>query len=129
MKLEKLDEVRSLLNVAKRLRDIIPQYKKTISDPQCDKHDLKFAGGSDFKAFTCKIGLECYTGYYGNSSCGTMGSIPESYAQKLLIAALNKNMQLILDDMAQAAEDEARKLKQEAEKEIAEANAVLASLT
>lgn len=130
LKLEKMDEIRTLLDVSKRLRSIVPKYREAIADSRCDKHGLTFNAGSDsFSAFKCTIGLECYTGYYGSSSCGTMGSVDSKYAQKFLIKYLNKHMQEVFDEMADYAESSAAELKAEAQKEIDSAIHVLESIS
>jgi len=100
---EKLDEVRNLLDTAKRLEGIVPKYREAISDSRCDKHNLTFAAGSDMSVFLVQVGLTCYTGYYGNSGCSTMTSVDKGLAQKYLVGALNLRLESILKDMAMLA--------------------------
>jgi hypothetical protein len=128
MKMEKFEEIKALLDTAKRLRGIVPNYREAIKDSRCDKHDLKFSLGSDFSVFAVKVGLSCYTGYYGSSSCSSMTSVGGVHAQEFLVGALNRHMETILNTMAELAEQKAQKFKAEAAKELQEANSVLDSL-
>ena len=118
MKAEKLDEVRALLDNAKRLEGIVPKYREAIKNSSCDKHQLAFSAGSDMSVFCVQVGLTCYTGYYGNSSCSRMTTVENPTAQKYLVAALNKHMEMILNTMASLVRADAAKLKAEAQREI-----------
>jgi len=130
MKLEKVDQIKELLDTAKRLRNIVPQYREAIKDSRCDKHNLTFNYGSDsFSAFRATVGLECYLGYYGSSSCSTYGSVDSKRVQPLLIRYLNNHMEQAFNEMADMAESDAAKIKAEAQKEIDAAISMLESIT
>jgi hypothetical protein len=128
VKTERFDEIKKLLDAAKRLDSIVPSYNECLKDSRCDKHDLKFSAGSDMSVFMVQVGLTCYTGYYGSSSCGTLTSVDKALAQEFLVGALNKRMNSILADMADLARIKAAKMKAEAQKEIDAAVAVMNEL-
>lgn len=128
MKTETIDEIKGLLDAAKRLRNILPDYTKCIADPNCDKHDLSFTMGKDSTIFQATANLSGYRGYYGNSSCSPLASIQQPIAQKYLVRALNKNMELILNTMAELVEADAAKLKEAAQKELDTLNEMVSTL-
>lgn len=128
MKLEKLEQVRSLLRSAKTLKTIEASYLEKIKDSSCDKHNFKFGGDDRFSVFQVNVFLDVHTGYYGNSSCSSMGSVDKEHARRFLNASLNKHRTLILQTMAEFAEQEAATLKDEAVKEIASAQTMLDSI-
>ena len=128
MKLESIEEVKRLMDVARRLRNIVPSYEQAIKAPKCDKHDLRFGGDKRFSCFTVKeVSLTSYLGYYGDSGCGTHGSIYGNLTAQFNYA-INKYRNQILEAMAECAENEARKLRATAEAEIAKLNELIASL-
>jgi hypothetical protein len=124
----KIDEIRTLKNAGQTLATLRPSYLKEIQDSSCDKHDMKFGGDSRFSVFQCTIFLDCHTGYYGNSSGYTKGSVDSKLATTLLNYALNKHMDLILNTMAEAAMNKAAGLTAEAEKEIQTMQALIDSV-
>lgn len=128
MNLESLARAKGLLQTSQKLEGIIPAYVKKASDSSCDKHSLIFGGDDRFAVFKTTVFLDCHIGYYGNSSCSTLCSIPQDDAKKLLNKALNKHMKLILDTMAQYAKDEALALKGKAEEELAKAAQLISEL-
>jgi hypothetical protein len=128
MKLENLERVRTLLDQSRKLRNIIPAYKAVAGVGSCDKYALKFGGDDRFSVFKAQVFLDCHTGTYGSSSCYTMCGIPNADAQEFLNQALNKNMKLILEDMAMFAEQKALALKAKAEAELKIAQDLLASI-
>lgn len=127
MKLENLARVRELLQHSKKLKTLIPEYQKVIGG-SCDKYALKFGGDDRFSVFKTQVFLDCHTGQYGSSSCSTFCSIDSKDAQEFLNQALNKNMRLILEDMAGFAEKKALDLKVKAESELKVAQDMLASI-
>lgn len=119
MKTENIEKIRTLCRDANSLRTLVSRFKEAVSDPKCDKYDLKFNCDDRFQIFGCKsIHLDGYTGYYGNSGCSTFGSISGEYSSQLLIAALNIHRDSILQTMADIAQKRAFELKTEADKEI-----------
>lgn len=128
MKLEKLERVRVLLNQAKTLRTLPDVHRNIAAETNCDKHDFKFGGDSRFAVFKADVHLTSYKGYYGNSSCSTVGGIDNRDAADLLNEALNIHRNLILSTMADIAERKAQQIKGEAEVEIKVAQDLLASI-
>jgi len=112
--------IKELNRISKDLSTLMPKYSESVAAPSCDKHNLAFGGDSRFSVFNTNVFLDCHTGYYGNSSCSTYMNVDNVIASRLLDKALNKNMKLILDDMAKFAFQEAAELTVEAEKELAE---------
>lgn len=127
MKLENLARVRELLQQSKKLSTLLPEYQKVIGG-SCDKYALKFGGDDRFSVFKANVFLDCHTGYYGSSSCSTFAHVDSKDAQEFLNQALNKNMKLILEDMAGFAEKKALALKATAEAELKAAQEMLDSI-
>lgn len=123
----KIDEIRSLKTTSTTLRNLRPRYIEKIKDSSCDKYDLKFGGDDRFAVFKTTVFLDCHLGYYGNSSCSSMGSVDNTTATRLLNKALNKHMVIILEAMADFADSEALALTAEAEKELANMQALIDS--
>lgn len=120
MNIQYIQEIKKLNATAKTLSSLCDKFFNVIKDTSCDKHSLKFGGDDRFSVFSTKVFLDCHTGYYGNSSCSTFASVENTLAQRLLNAALNKNMRLILADMADFAKKEAAELTGKAKKELEE---------
>ncbi len=124
----KIDEIRTAKRTSKALREIRPRFLEKIKDSSCDKHGMAFGGDDRFSVFKVAVFLDCHTGYYGNSSCSTMASVDTPTATRLLNKALNKHMVLILETMADFADSEASSLTADAEKELAEMQALIDSV-
>ena len=118
MNTQNLDKIKLLNAASKTLSSLVDKFSETIKDSKCDKHALKFGGDDRFSVFSTKVFLDCHTGYYGNSSCSTFANVDNKLAQQLLDYALNKNMRVILADMAEAAKKEASKLEGAAKEEL-----------
>jgi len=122
--MQKLEEIKDLLRAAK-IRTLPDDYFKLLSDrPSIDKHDLKF-GGASFSVFSTTTMLTCYTGHYGNSSCSTFRNIDSKLAGEALNHYLNKNMRAVLAGMADYLDAKAAGLVGQAEKELADQQAIL----
>jgi len=118
MNLDKVKQLKNLVNAAKSLKTLAVDYGEVIKDSRCDKHAFCFGGDDRFAVFSTKIFLDCHTGYYGNSSCSTFRSIPNDIAQRALNKVLNRNRNRILDEMAEAIMDEARAAHGAAKQEL-----------
>lgn len=126
--MQKLNEIKELLKAAK-IRTLLDDYSKKVSEnPSIDKYSLNFDGDARFAVFSVPVTLECYTGYYGNSSCATFMSIDPKLARQALNHYLNKNMKAVLAGMADYMEEKAAKLVDQAEKELADQQAILDSI-
>lgn len=123
-----IETIRAYKQAANTLKTLRPKYIEEIKDSRCDKYDMKFGGDDRFSVFKCTVFLDCHTGYYGNSSCSTKGSVDSKLAGELLNAALNKHMELILNTMAEIAEKHATKLTGKAEEEIAQLQSLIDSV-
>ena len=123
--MRKLEEIKDLLRAAK-IRTLPDGYFKLIREKSSiDKHDLKFGGDSRFSVFRTDVLLTCYTGNYGSSSCGTFMNIDSKLAGEALDYYLNKNMGAVLAGMADYLEAKAAGLVGQAEKELADQQAIL----
>jgi hypothetical protein len=122
-----IDSIRAFKRASDTLKNLRAKYLEAIKKEHCDKYAMKFGGDDRFSVFKCTVFLDCHTGYYGNSSCSSLGSVDSALAPKLLNAALNKHMNLILSTMAEIAEEQASKLTEKAEAEIAELQALIDS--
>lgn len=123
--MRKLEEIKDLLRAAK-IRTLPDEYFKQIREKSSiDKRDLKFGGESRFSVFRTDTVLTCYTGNYGSSSCGTFMTIDSRLAGEALDYYLNKNMGAVLAGMADYLEAKAAGLVGQAEKELADQQAIL----
>lgn len=123
--MQKLEEIKDLLRAAK-IRTLPDDYFKLIREnSSIDKHDLKFGGDSRFSVFRTDIVLTCYTGNYGSSACGAFRAIDSRLAGEALAYYLNNNMGAVLAGMANYLDGKAAKLVGQAEKELAEQQAIL----
>lgn len=116
-----LDKAVSLFSDADRARQFISKYKETTRPSDVDKHGLKFVKGrSDrFVSQQLTMFLECYKGYYGNSSCSTISLGRNSKEiEDAFVRWANKNMQLILNGIADELEVQATTLKVQCENEL-----------
>ena len=126
--MQKLEEIKNLL-IAAKIRTLPDDYFKLIREnSRIDKHDLKFGGDSRFSVFRTDIVLTCYTGSYGSSACGTFRTIDSKLAGEALDYYLNKNMRAVLAGMADYLDVKAAKLVGQAEKELADQQAILDSI-
>ena len=128
MKLEQMEKIKRLLTNADAVGNLRGKYLEKTSATSCDKHGMKFGGDSRFSVFSCKVFLDCHTGYYGSSSCSTLATVDHEFAEKYLNAALNEHMDLILKTMAKHARFDAANMKEQAEQEIRAAKDVLDSI-
>lgn len=120
MNTENIDKIKQLNAASKTLSTLVDSYNEKIKEPSCDKYALEFGGDDRFSVFSAKVFLDCHTGYYGNSSCSRFASVDSKLAESLLNWALNKNMRLILNDMAECAKKKAAQLEDAARKELEE---------
>ena len=125
--MNELNKAVSLFNDSSKIKTHISRYKEATKPHDVDKHGNKFCKGrSDrFVAQPLPMYLECYKGYYGNSSCSTisLGSNSDEI-QDAYVSWANKNMQLILDGIAQELEIAAQQLKDKCKQEIDQATAL-----
>jgi hypothetical protein len=116
--MKNIEKIKTLRRASHLLATLRPKYLEKIKDSSCDKHDMKFGGDDRFSVFKCTVFLDCHTGYYGNSSCSSMGGVDNVIAQELLNRALNKMMPQVLEEMAKQADLAAQKLTIDAQAEI-----------
>lgn len=128
MKLEQMEKIKRLLNNADAVGNLRGKYLEKTASSSCDKYGMKFGGDSRFAVFSCKVFLDCHTGYYGSSSCSSLANVDNEFAEKYLNAALNEHMELILKTMAKHARFDAASMKERAEQEIQAARDVLESI-
>lgn len=114
-----IQKIQELKTASRKLANLRSSYLEKVEAPSCDKYNMEFGGDSRFSVFSCKVFLDCHTGYYGNSGCSTLASVDSSLASELLNKAMNKHMNLILATMAEMATKKASTLTKDAEKEIA----------
>jgi hypothetical protein len=86
-----------------RFESSLKKYKEDIKDSNCDKHNLRFTDDNRFSCASLKINLECYKGYYGNSSCSTALAVPQDVFKKLFLEYLNENIDDILQNIIDMA--------------------------
>jgi len=75
------------------------------------------------------VSFDCYVGYYGNSSCSEPFSVSEpDSVKKAFLLTINKHKWEILNEMADHLMSEADALRDSAEVEIADVQALLDSI-
>jgi len=116
--MKSIETIKTLRRTSRLLSTLRPKYLEKVKEPSCDKHGMQFGGDDRFSVFKCTVFLDCHAGYYGNSSCSSMGSIDNALAQTLLNRVLNKMMPQVLEAMAKEADIAAEKLTAEAQAEI-----------
>ena len=115
-----INEMKALLGFSNSTSNYFENYKKTTSEPSCDKHEARFNGDSRFTVFTYKgpIQFNALTGYYGNSSCSTFGDLSDDLVKKYLPQALNVLKKDIFRIMGELAGRDAKLISDAAEKEL-----------
>lgn len=125
--MKSLLQAKLLFKDAANVRKHIERYNEKCSNSTVDKFCNKFVVGngqrSNFVAQDLNIYLESYYGYYGSSYCTTLNltvnrdkEVKEAFANWA-----NKNMQLILDGIAEEMELMAAELKEQCQTELNEA--------
>lgn len=121
-----IEKIKALRAAAQTLRGTYPKYIEKIKDSSCDKHQLSFKNGdSRFTAWKCEVSLTAYTGYYGNSSCSTFGSVDNALVKDALNAFLDSRMKELLEYMAVHIDAQANAIADKARKEIANLQALI----
>lgn len=126
--MKSIQEIKQLKLDAIRLETLFDKHLERIKDTSCDKHGIQFGGDSRFAVFSTQVFLDCHTGYYGNSNCGSPFSIDSKKASQWLNKYLNANMRNVLAGMAKYARQEAMALEGKAREEIEAANKLLNEL-
>lgn len=117
--LSKFEQIRSLMRGAESLRSFNERFDKITSKPSCDKHGFGFNEDDRFTEFRALVKFSSWKGYYGNSSCSTVGvQITDDEAQKYLVGALNKLQKEVFATMADLMQADAVNLKEAAEGEL-----------
>lgn len=122
MKTENIVKIKSLKTRSKILKSFHSDYEEKTEDPDCDKHNIGFKlGQSDrFNVFNVPVTFECYTGYYGSSSCSTFRAMESKEIQPYFVKVLNKLQKEIFQMMAKEMERDSSELKEAAYKEVEE---------
>jgi len=129
MKMENVKKIKELFKLSKHLKNFINNYNRVTSEKSCDKHNFEFRKlDSNFQVFCAEISLMAYTGYYGSSSCSTFLDLNSVDCEKYLIKYLNDNKQELLNAMAEMAESDALKMKNDARLELDSAYTLLNEL-
>lgn len=120
LSIKALEKLRMLRRDAAVLAAAEQSYAKATAPSHVDKHGFKFSTNDRCSTFRTQVSLETYTGTYGNSSVGTFLSLvsDKSDVADVFIRALNHHRSEILQTMARIMNDDADKLKGEAEREI-----------
>lgn len=120
MKQENLDRLKALRQFAESAQSWWARYRKSISDPSCDKYEAQFNGDDRFVVFELKrLQFSALTGYFGSSACSTFsGGLNAALAQKYFPKALTLLAPQLFEKMAELASADADSLDGEARKEL-----------
>jgi len=129
--MKNLEQIKKLLANANEIKDLferkIPMWK--ANKDTYDKTRFGFVeGGSDGWYKTCETNIHfgAWAGTYGDSSTYKQIDLDGDIFKKHFVNYLNRNKQEIMMAIAKQIEEEAKKLKDEAKKEL---DAELALLT
>lgn len=127
MQLKTLEKMRNIVRDATRIRDLKEWFDKKKAEPSCDKLDAGFCIDNRFALFDLgSISFDCYVGYFGNSSCSRPFTAEDPDAvRKAFKLAVNTHKWLLLKTMSDYLMAQAEAYRDQAEKEIAEAQALL----
>lgn len=123
-----IDRIKALKTEANSFSKFHAHYaEKYASDKNCDKKGYGFNQDDRFAAFKVAVSFDSWSGYYGNSSCGSILSVSnKEIVQKAFIDALNQNQQLIFATMAKLMLSEAEGLTAKAKQELAALQSLIA---
>lgn len=112
-------KVKQMLQTAKEAETVIDRYKNATSAPSCDKHGLGFNLDSRFSSAKVTLSIDSWTGYYGNSGCGTFFTITDREVfEKHLLKVLKSKFQAIILETSKSIKEEASQMKEKALKEL-----------
>lgn len=115
-----IDKIKSLKTAANSFSGFHEYYnEKYARDQSCDKKGYGFNKDDRFAAFKLNVSFDSWSGYYGNSSCGSILHVSDKeIVHKAFIEALNLNQQLIFATMAKLMLSEAEGLTAKAKQEL-----------
>lgn len=97
----------------KALRKLWPDYIEAAKAGSCDKYGFGWNTDDRFSLFACSVSLDNWTGYYGSSSCSTLGSVGNTDLFKTyFIKWLDNNTSKMLQEIADAIEKDSSVAKQ-----------------
>jgi uncharacterized ParB-like nuclease family protein len=130
MNVKAIEKLQRIVGDANKIRGLKAWYEHKTMISTCDKRDAAFCVDDRFAVFdACRVTFDCYTGYYGNSGCSRPFSVSEpDSVKKAFLLTINKHKWEILNEMADHLMSEADALRDSAEVEIADVQALLDSI-
>lgn len=122
------EKIKKLLRHAESLSGFWGRYREKISEQSCDKHRAGFNVDGRFSGFKVALSFDNLTGYYGNSSCSTLMTLPSEDVAPFITRAINLHCETIFDTAARLMREEAATLKDKAAAEVAAMQATLDAL-
>lgn len=120
-----LEKIRQLRADAYKLAGFHQMFAtKYGSDERCDKKGYGFGEDHRFSAFSVKTSFDSWTGYYGNSSCGSALGMGDE-AAKYIVKAMNIHQKELFATAARLMREDASKLTGEAEAELSQLQQML----
>ena len=116
----KTEEIKKYKNYARILKHLRYSYEESKKIAPYSENGFRFDDDFDIESvFDCVISLKCFGGLFleDKKIGGTLARIDAPFGRVLLLKALNKNLDNIINDMAAAAEEISISLIEEAKKE------------
>lgn len=122
-----IDRIKKLRREAAAIGGFHALYDaKYASDSNCDKKGYGFNRDDRFTAFSIKATFSSWSGYYGNSSCGTILSVyNRELVETAFVRALNIHQKELFATTARLLREEAAGLTDMAAQEITALKAML----
>lgn len=120
---DKLKKAKNIFGTSDEFRTYFKDHVAAIkSNPNIDKHKITFgAPDTRFIALSLNFSITQYRGSYGSSSCSTTGlgkNVSNDVLQRALNSFLNKNVEFVMDGIADELDIIANAEKQECYKQI-----------
>ena len=111
-------DLEDLIYTAQQIKAQIEAHEKTARHPKCDKHDIGFNNDCRFSSASVTVKVTAYTGFYGDSSCGTTSIVKnEKIFKNAFLKVLNRHFKKLMfetsDEIMESAVDEKEKAIEE----------------
>ena len=120
-----IERIKSLRGNAAALENFDETFKKATAHPSCDKKGFGFGRDDRFASFKVQTHFANWKGEYGNSSCGTVMHLSSETVGPYFIKALDVHRKELFATTARLMREEAAKLIDKAEAEMASMRALL----
>lgn len=115
---ETLIKVERLRDLKEQVESFWPEYDDLSENPKCDKLGAAFDADSRFTSFKVEVSFDSWKGYYGSSSCSSIGRFDSETIRNYFVRALNIKKREIFEEMARMIGDDLASQIQVVEKHI-----------